>query len=383
MPAYFKTLAAQNKYVTVKGKLNNTPEKSKLYLYEIDIQSIVPLDSTVLKKNGKFSFNIYTNETKLLLLRTNKNIMIKLAANPGEIININGDFNDLLMTYTLDGSNDSEIIRRIDQKMMSVNQKIHYNYNILNKQPAENKERIYDSINVIINETVDEFKLFLLSLINETPSSLASLIAINQVLMNKMIINYENDLDTYIKLNKSLLEKHPNNKHVSLFNNNLMDYLNLKAEHDAIEQRAGIGVKANDITLFDTDSNKISLSDLKGKTILLHFWNPSCDVCREENKLLHQLYQKYRNMEFEIFAVSIGTSWRDWIYAINEDKINTWKNVKIPEEGIDVPNLSSYYVALYGVKSIPYSFLIDKNGFIINKGFKGDVMDELLQDVLQ
>ncbi len=374
---------AQNKNIIIKGKLDNTGQDSKLFLYEIDLQGFLPIDSFLLKRNGNFIFDFSSKEIIFLLLRTKENGIIKLAATPGDIITIKGNYNDLLMSYTVEGSKDSEIFGLIDKQITLSNQKYQSAKDILEKSSQNNIEQINDSINILINNIYAELKLFLSQLIYENSGSVSCLIAINQMFLNKMLFYFETDLNTYLSIDKQLIKYHAGNKHVLAFHKNVETYLKFKAENDAIEQRAGIGIKAHDISLFDTDSNKISLFDLKGKVVLIKFWNPSCDICRDENKKLKEIYFKNKDKGFEVFAVSIGTKREDWIYAINEDDTKEWINIKISEEGDNIPNLSSFYVALYGVKSIPYSFLIDRNGYIINKGFKIDVLDELLQDILQ
>ena len=116
---------------------------------------------------------------------------------------------------------------------------------------------------------------------------------------------------------------------------------------------------------------------------MIRFWNPSCDDCRDENRKLIPLYQKYKNSGFEVFEVSIGTNKSEWLIVMDEDKSNIWTNVKIPEEGDNIPNMSSYFVWLYGVESVPYSLLIDKEGVIVKKGFQTEDLDKILNDILK
>jgi len=372
-----------NKTIHISGKLKKAKPPAKITLYEIELQGFKPIDSVVVKRAGKFEFSVNTNETIFLLLRTSKDEVIKLIASPGDNLFIEGIFDKLFETYSVTGSFDSELLRQMDKKVVESSVKVKQISDFY-KQSVKNQgnKKIKDSLDVVFNNISIDLKMFLVNIIKENPTSLASLTAINQVFGKNQLFTPEKDDALFSRLSMALINKYPENKHVRAFYRNVEDFMKIKGEADAIESRTGIGVKAPDIVLSDKDSNRVSLSQLKGKTLLVRFWNPSCDVCRAENRKLLQLYQKYIDRGFEVFEVSIGTKRDEWLIVMGEDKTNIWTNVKIPEEGDNIPNLSSYYVWLYGVKSVPYSFLINKEGVVVNKGFKTDDLDDMLKNLI-
>ena len=73
----------------------------------------------------------------------------------------------------------------------------------------------------------------------------------------------------------------------------------------------------------------ISLSDFKGKLILLDFWASWCKPCRNANPEMVKLYTKYHNKGLDIISISLdGTPQQknpkqDWLDAIEKDKM-TW-----------------------------------------------------------
>jgi thiol-disulfide isomerase/thioredoxin len=57
-----------------------------------------------------------------------------------------------------------------------------------------------------------------------------------------------------------------------------------------------------DFSLFDLNSKKITLSDLKGKIIFLNFWTTWCWECREEMPLMQELYNRFKDKKFAMLC---------------------------------------------------------------------------------
>ncbi len=68
---------------------------------------------------------------------------------------------------------------------------------------------------------------------------------------------------------------------------------------------APTGPKAPDFTLKTLDGGQVTLSDLKGKVVLVDFWSTTCDPCLAEMPELVKLYEEKKAQGFEILAVTI------------------------------------------------------------------------------
>lgn len=67
-------------------------------------------------------------------------------------------------------------------------------------------------------------------------------------------------------------------------------------EPDAVGYIVRVGEKAPDFEMTLTDGNKVRLSDLKGKIVMLQFTASWCGVCRKEMPFIEKdIWQKYKN----------------------------------------------------------------------------------------
>ena len=132
-----------------------------------------------------------------------------------------------------------------------------------------------------------------------------------------------------------------------------------------------IGSKAPEINLEDTKGKETPLSSVEGEVILIDFWASWCGPCRAEIPNLVKLYSKYHTKGFEIYGVSLDSKKTDWTNAIKQLNM-TWPQVS------DIKGWQSSAAKLYGINSIPSTFLIDKNGIIIAKGLRGQKLEDKL-----
>ncbi len=130
-----------------------------------------------------------------------------------------------------------------------------------------------------------------------------------------------------------------------------------RAEHAQIQ--LAIGDRAPDFSVPDATGKPITLSNFKGKIVLLNFWTSACAPCRLNHPELYRIYNSYKNFGFEVINVSLDTKKDPWLTAIKLDRIS-WMN-----NGIDLQGWNSKIVGLYGVKDVPGSFLINDDGTIV------------------
>ena len=162
----------------------------------------------------------------------------------------------------------------------------------------------------------------------------------------------------------------------------------LKKEIDGLRMGSP-GSKAHVFSKKDINGQDLSLTDFKGKYVLVDFWASWCVPCRKGNPHLLSLYSKYKDKGFEIIGISDDDGNHEaWKKAVAKDGIGVWKHVlrgldmKKKMAGEENPEDVSDY---YGIHSLPTKILIDPNGVIVGRygggGENDEAMDKKLKEI--
>jgi peroxiredoxin len=120
----------------------------------------------------------------------------------------------------------------------------------------------------------------------------------------------------------------------------------------------GEGVPAPNFSLPDLEGKKVSLTDFKGKVVLLNIWATWCAPCVAEMPSMEKLYQELKGEDFLLLAISVDESGAEAVKPFVE-KHRLGFPVLLDTNG-EIKNL-------YQATGIPESFIIDKNGIIVEK----------------
>lgn len=119
-----------------------------------------------------------------------------------------------------------------------------------------------------------------------------------------------------------------------------------------------MGDEAPDFQLEDNEGNKVSLSSLRGKVVMVNFWATWCPPCRAEMPSMEKLNNAMAKEDFVMLAINIEENGRS---AVDEFLKKTPHSFPILYDDQGVVQ------KLYGVYKFPESFVIRKDGIIDDK----------------
>lgn len=354
--------ASEKKGFELKGKFSNSKNET-IYLEEMLPNGSNIVDTTAIDEKGEFTFNTKLADKGFFRIRINDKNFAMLILDSTQQVMIEGDIRDLGNTYKVTGSPETtlflefnEYSKKIFQQQDSM-QRAFQSY--VNTTKMDNAK--IDSLSKIMEapfmKLQDDYTKYLMELIDKNPTSFVCVAAIQK-------LNPDHNFDYFEKLDKSLLSAYPNSAYVDFF-------------HKSVERlrKTAVGSVAPEFSMDTPDGKTITLSAYRGKFVLLDFWASWCGPCRQESPAMVAIHDKYKE-KIEFISVSLDKEKAAWLKGIKDDKLN-WTHVS------DLAYWDCAAAKLFGVSSIPQTFVIDPNGKIIAKGLRGEELEKKLEEVLK
>lgn len=131
---------------------------------------------------------------------------------------------------------------------------------------------------------------------------------------------------------------------------------------------------APDFIVFDAEGNEVSLSDFKGKPVVLNFWASWCGPCKSEMPDFQEVFEKYGE-EVQFLMVNLT----DGSQETEESALQY-----IADNGYSFPvYLDSELIAAreYVVNSVPRTYFIDAEGYLVDSVYSAITKEYLISGI--
>jgi thiol-disulfide isomerase/thioredoxin len=311
-----------------------------------------------LDKNGNYKLAGQLPTKDYYVLRVG-NQHLNLILKDGSKIRLNADGKNITAYHTITGSDESVAINDFVVELQRFNATRDSAAAKLKRSPEQQ-----EAINQSFQQEYLRFQSFRQTFIAQNNNSPALLPVISTLDLDKEFTIYESVIDQLA----GCFSGSPNVEVAKT------QFAEIKKQQEAKNFLAS-GKPAPNFTQNDINGKPLSLSDLKGKVVLIDFWASWCGPCRKENPNVVALYKKYKDAGFTVLSVSLDKDKAAWQGAIEKDKL-IW-----PNHVSDLKQWSNEVARLYQVSSIPFTVLVDKEGKIIDTNLRGLELEQALQSI--
>ena len=354
----------ENEYeVTVKAEGVFNGLRAYLKTNE-DPRNSIATDTAVVYKGG-FTFKGQIEGTEMRSLTIDGvNGQLTILLEPGNIEVV--VYKDSIYKSTVEGSFNNVVFNDYKKEYKAQMD----NLNSVRKalMASQNDPTLTKSLKKQMDSSRIELKNFGFQFIKANTDADFSLLLLNSVIDQK---GFDLNLasEAYDQIDNSIKIKTINNQIIS-------NQIKTKIKLAEKSQLVAIGQIAPNFSAPNPEGEFVELNKIKGKVTIVDFWASWCKPCRTENPNLVKLYNKYHPKGLEIISVSLDReSQKDfWIKAIEKDQLSWYNisNLKFWQEPI---------AKLYGVNSIPATFIIDKNGILVAKKLRGSQLDQKIKEL--
>ena len=337
-----------------------------IYLEQVTPLAQTLIDSAQLDETGNYKLELCdVDRTPALYNLVCNGDKIPLFLQGGDRLTVSS-VGRVVHNYTVEGSEESELLRRFYQPFVAGMQRL----DALSSSP-ETYRMTDEEIRRIESEYWAEYRRIKreqIKFIVEHKSSLAGVYALYQRLPGETyLFNLDGDVIYYRMVAEAIEERYPESSYLPLLASEI-------ARMDARQNLMSNIAETNfpDVELPDMFGRKVRLSSLQGKVVLVDFLSAELGNSNAINAELKEVYAEYADRGFEIYQIGVDVSKDIWINAVQEQQL-PWISV------CDFRGRNSPALGLYNVQKLPANFLIDREGIVVARDLYGTGLQRALE----
>ena len=358
-------------FFTIKGNIANAADKN-IGVYHIAEGGAKEISTTKLNAKGNYEFRVPSpKHFDFYLLNLEESGTIVFIADSTETITINGNAENLIADYTVDGNEENLRIKEIKMLRDALEKQV--------KAMASSTSPAVVKTEREIRAVVDEFKDNIIKqYIIPAPGSASAYYALTLTLADTPIFNPladKKDCRCFTAVATNYQRLHPNTRHTQRVTKIAEEALRATRKPREVEleveEREATITDLFDIRLPKANGDSISLSSMKGKVVLLDFTIYENTEISSRNIKMRELYDKYNSKGLEIYQVSLDR--REHFWQQSADNL-PW---------ICVRDANGTSARLYNVQIIPTFFLINKNGEVVLRDAQIESTEKEIEKLLK
>ena len=354
--------------VRISGRFAGNDIKT-VYLEQITPLTQTVIDSAALDAEGSYRFVLKSaphSPALFNLICNGERIPLFLAA--GDRIEVSAVGN-VVRNYTVEGSEESELLRRFYQAFVSGAQELDkMALRISGDLTADERTELMKEYTAVYRRIRREQLQFII----EHKASLAAIYALYQRLPgDTYLFNGDTDVVYYRTVAEAIEQSYPESPYLQSL---LAEIARMDARVNLSSNITELGFP--DLEMTDIYGKKVRLSSLTGKVVLVDFWSAELGNSNALNAELKEIYAKYAaaNTPLEVYQIAVDTSKALWITTVQEQQL-PWISVS------DLRGQASPALGMYNVQKLPANFLIDKEGTLIARDIYGKALTAKLDEL--
>ncbi|MBR2063824.1 MAG: thioredoxin family protein [Bacteroidales bacterium] len=351
-------MAACTPNAKISGIIESAPS-SEVVVKLLDVNRYQVLDTVATDASGRFTYkvDVQKGQPEFVYVFRNDVKVASLLLEAGDKVSVTAD---TLGNYTIESSEESQKLAQVEKDHAAAMGRLNA---IAARMENASEAEMAELRREIGKEYVDYYRNRVLYILKNSRSLTSVPVLFQNFGADLPVFSQTTDAIHFMNVSDSLAIVYPESKYVKALRKEAerrFGYLELET---VMQNAQEIGYP--DIELPNINAEKIRLSEVDAKVVMIYFWS-AADANQKMFNLdvLKSLYEDYHGKGFEIYQIALDPDKTTWAQVVKQQSL-PWINV------CDGLGANSPYVLTYNIGALPAAFII-ADGELVD----GQIVDE-------